>query len=204
MITDAAIRVADADGLDAVSIRRVAAELGARPMSLYSHISSKDALFSSMAERASKEILVQQPLPEEWREAVATIARRLYATFIAHPWLVFLFTRHASFGPNATKLAKQSARAVAGLPLDPADVWVLQGTVNDFVIGHSLRAVSAPASAELADAISSSDVVEFPELASLQDTLRERFSAESFELELQCVLDGVERRFLEDSPPRSG
>jgi hypothetical protein len=108
-----------------------------------------------------------------------------------------LFTRHASFGPSSTRLAKQSARALSSLPLEPADVWMLQGTVNDFVLGHSLRVVAPPAGRALADAISPSDVVEFPELASLQENLRDRSSADRFELALQTVLDGVERRFVD-------
>lgn len=195
-ITEAAITIADAEGLDAVSIRRVAAELDARPMSLYTHISSKDDLLALMTEKLIEEMLVQQPLPEDWREAVATISRRQYAAFVAHPWLVLVFSRQARFGPNATRLAKQQARAVATLPLEPGEVWLLIGTVNDYMLGASLRAVAPPMAGDLADAISQSDVVEFPELAALQDTLRARSSAEPFELGLQTVLDGIERQFL--------
>lgn len=195
-IIDAAIGVADAEGLDAVSIRRVAAELDAGPMSLYSHISSKEDLLDLMASKLTAEILVQQPLPMEWRRAVTAIAKRQFAVFKAHPWLVLVFSRLARFGPNATRLAKQQARAVSSLALEPADVWQLLGTVNDYVLGHSLRAVAPPMGRELADAISPSDVVEFPELASLQDNLRGRSSAERFELGLQTVLDGIEERFL--------
>jgi AcrR family transcriptional regulator len=195
-ITKTAIQIADSDGLDAVSIRRVAAELGARPMSLYGHISSKDDLLASMANEVIQEMLVQQPLPEDWREAIAAIARRMYAAFVRHPWVVLLFIRQARFGPNATKQAKQMARGLSSLRLEPSDVWLLQGTVNDYVLGHSLRAVAPPSAGELADAISDTDVVEFPELAALKGTLRSRASAERFELGLQTVLDGVERRFL--------
>jgi AcrR family transcriptional regulator len=195
-ITEAAVRIADAEGLEAVSIRRVASQLDARPMSLYGHFASKDELLASMAGEVIEEMLVQQPLPDEWREAVAAIARRMYAAFLAHPWVILLFIRHARFGPNATRQAKQMARAVASLRLEPADIWLLHGTVNDYVLGHSLRAVAPPASRELADAISDTDVVEFPELAALQGTLRARSSEERFELGLQTVLDGVERRFV--------
>jgi AcrR family transcriptional regulator len=195
-ITAAAMRIADAEGLEGVSIRRVAAELGSPPMSLYSHISSKEELFSSMANEAVGDILVKQPLPEDWREAVAIIARREYGVFVSHPWTIFLFTRQPRFGPNATRLAKQMARAVASLSLDPEDIWALQGTVNDYVLGHSLRAASSSSTAELADTLSQSDIVEFPELSALQEFLVSRASARRFELGLQAVLDGVERRFL--------
>jgi AcrR family transcriptional regulator len=193
-ITEVAIRIADAEGLDAVSIRRVATEVGARPMSLYSHFSSKDELLASMAEEAIVEMLVQQPLSGSWREAVAEIARRMYATLIGHPWLVSVFTQQPRFGRNATRQAKQMARAVSSLALRPAEIWLLQGTVNDYVLGHSIRAASAPTAGDLANAISETDVVEFPELAELKDSLRSRTSEDRFELGLQIVLDGVDQR----------
>jgi AcrR family transcriptional regulator len=193
-ITEAAIKIADAEGLDAVSIRRVAAELEARPMSLYSHIANKDELLASMAEQSVQEMLVQQPLPEDWREAVAAIARRMYATFVSHSWLILIFMQQPRFGPNATRQAKQMARAATSLSLEPAEIWLLQGTVNDYVLGHSLRATAAPTAGQLANAVPKIDVVEFPELASLPDSLRARDSVERFETGLQIVLDGVERR----------
>jgi AcrR family transcriptional regulator len=196
-ITLAASAIADAEGLEAVSIRRVAAELGAPPMSLYRHIANKEDLFTLMADKVKEEVLLQQPLPEDWREAMATLARRYYTTFVAHPWAVLLFTRRATFGSASTKLAKQMARALAGLRLESDDVWLVGGTVNDYVIGHSLRAVSAPTAAELADAVAPSDVVEFPDLASLKDSLRSRSSSDRFERGLEMVLDGIERRFVD-------
>ncbi len=197
-IVAAAIDIADAEGLDAVSIRRVAAKLDARPMSLYGHIPSKDDLLASMADRVTEEMLVRKPLPGDWREAIALIARREYVTFVAHPWAVQLYARQTRFSANATRLAKQMARAVAGLSLEPRDTWNLLGTVNDFVLGYSLRAVSPPMGSDLADAISQTDIVEFPELAALQETLRSRSTspADRFELGLQIVLDGIERRFV--------
>jgi AcrR family transcriptional regulator len=198
-ITDSAIGIADAEGLEAVSIRRIAADLDARPMSLYDHFDSKDDLLAAMADQVSGEVLVPPPLPEEWREALTAIARRLYAVMVTHPWLVFTFGRLPRFGPNATKLAKQMAEAVATLPLEQEEVWTMMGTVNDYVLGHSLRAAAAPPPEEYDDAIPESEIAKSPELASLPKWLRSRASVERFETGLKIVLDGVERRVLSDS-----
>lgn len=196
-ITEAAIRLADAEGLDAVSIRRVAAELDARAMSLYDHFASKRELLASMTDEVVGEMLVSQPLPEVWREAVAVSARTMFAAYARHPWAIFVAAERIGPGPNSIKLAKQMARALANLPLEDGDVWQVQGIVNDYVIGCSFRTVGTVNPEDMEAAIAPTDIVEFPELAALPDNLRNRSSIERFELGLQTVFDGIERRFLD-------
>lgn len=196
-ITETAMRMADADGLDAVSIRRVAAELDARAMSLYDHFASKQDLLASMADRGIGEILATKPLPDDWREAVAVSARRMFAAYARHPWMLLIAGERAPPGPNGIKVAKQMARGLATLPLAHEDVWQMQGIVNDYVIGYSFRIVGTVKAEDMEAVIAPSDVVEFPELAALPDNLRARSSVERFELGLQTVLDGVEQRFLD-------
>lgn len=196
-ITKAAIRLADAKGLEAVSIRRVAAELDARAMSLYDHFASKRELLDTMNDVVVGEMLVSRPLPKAWREAVAITARTMYAAYARHPWAIFVAADRIVPGPNAVKIAKQMARGLATLPLEHGDVWQVQGIVNDYVIGYAFRTVGTVDSEDMEAAIAASDVVEFPELAALPDNLRNRSSIERFELGLQTVLDGVERRFLD-------
>lgn len=196
-IVAAAIRIADAEGLDAVSIRRVAAELDGRAMSLYNHFASKDDLLSAMADEVVGEMLVTKPLPDDWRDAVAATARGMFAAFVAHPWLIFAFAGNSKPGGNAVKLAKQMARGVGDLELEQGDIWNLLGIVNDYVTGYAFRTVTSANPEEMEVAIAASDVVEFPELAALPDNIRARVSPERFDLGLQVVLDGVERRFLE-------
>ncbi len=196
-ITGAAIRLADAEGLEAVSIRRVAAELDARAMSLYDHFASKRELLASMADEVVGEMLTSRPLPDSWRDAVAVSARKMYAAYAGHPWTLFIHTERARPGPNGVKIAKQMAGALATLSLEHGDVWQVQGIVNDYVIGYSFRTVGSVNPEDMEAAIDASDVVELPELAALPDNLRNRSSIERFELGLQTVLDGIERRFLD-------
>lgn len=196
-ITEAAVRLADSNGIEAVSIRRLAAELDARAMSLYDHFSSKDEVLSSMANRAVEEVLVPGPLPPDWREAVTAIATRLYVTLVSHPWLTIVLSERPRFGPNATKLARQMLAATEELPLPEDRIWVVLGIVNDYVLGHSLRAVTKPDESELRELIPKEDLVETEELASLPDYLRTRASVTRFEEGLETTLDGIERRFLE-------
>lgn len=194
-IVAAAMGVADAEGLEAVSIRRVAGELDARAMSLYDHFESKQELLGSMVDEGVGEMLASEPLPDDWRKAVAVTGRRMYAAYARHPWMLFVHAERDRPGPNGIRLAKQMARGLASLSLEHRDVWQLQGIVNDYVVGYSFRTVGTANPDDMEAAIGPSDLAELPELAALPDSLRSRSSIERFELGLKAVLDGLEQRF---------
>ncbi len=93
-IVTSAVSLADREGLGAVSIRRIAGELGARPMSIYSFaaIETKDELFDLMIDEVSADLLLPT-LPQNWREAVLAIALRLRLVLLRHPWWIDLIGR---------------------------------------------------------------------------------------------------------------
>src|ERR671934_1217855 len=139
-IVAAAIAVADDDGLDAVSIRRVAGELGVRPMSLYTHIASKEDLLDLMVNEVVAEALVPEPLPEAWRAAVREIAVRSHDAFVAHPWTLQAFSQRPRVGPNTLRHAEQSSAAVAGLGLDAQTAATLLAGGDHQALRHPVGA----------------------------------------------------------------
>ncbi|MEU6092749.1 TetR/AcrR family transcriptional regulator C-terminal domain-containing protein [Streptomyces sp. NPDC047085] len=86
-IVAAAVMVADTEGLAAVSMRRVAAELGVATMSLYRHVADKDDLLTRMMDTVIAEHPLPADPPEGWREAIELAARQLWGLFRRHPWL---------------------------------------------------------------------------------------------------------------------
>ncbi|TXR99939.1 GntR family transcriptional regulator [Streptomyces sp. col6] len=86
-IVGAAVTVADTEGLAAVSMRRVAAELGVSTMSLYRHVDDKDDLLTRMMDTVIAERPLPADPPEGWREAIELAARQLWDLFRGHPWL---------------------------------------------------------------------------------------------------------------------
>jgi AcrR family transcriptional regulator len=96
-IADAAIAVADAEGLAAVSMQRVAAELGFTKMSLYRYLPGKAELVAVMLERGIGE---PPPLTGGWRTALIKWADSLRTTYVAHPWAIEATTGARPIGPN--------------------------------------------------------------------------------------------------------
>jgi AcrR family transcriptional regulator len=138
-IAEVALKIADREGFEAASIRRIAAELGAGVMSLYTYVRTKDDLVDLMDDAVMGELLVGEALPDDWRDAVRLIARRTRDAFLRHPWAATSLQRSLP-GPNALQHAEESLAALASAPLTAADKLELLGLVDDLVVGHAIRA----------------------------------------------------------------
>src|SRR5919202_3820456 len=86
-ITRTAVQLADAEGLEAVSMRKLAARLNAGPTSLYWHVSSKDDLHELMVDEVIGEIELPEP-SGDWRTDLRSIALASYQTYRRHRWIV--------------------------------------------------------------------------------------------------------------------
>ncbi|QQQ73919.1 TetR/AcrR family transcriptional regulator C-terminal domain-containing protein [Saccharothrix sp. 6-C] len=117
----AAIAIADAEGLDAVSMRRLAVELGVGPMSLYRHVENKDELVARMADEVFGELDLPTPGPPGWRAGLELIARRQWRLCRRHLWLprAVSFTRPLLV-PNMMAQTEWVLRALDGLGLPMA------------------------------------------------------------------------------------
>jgi AcrR family transcriptional regulator len=143
-IAQAAIAVADADGLEAVSMRRVAAELGLGTMSLYHYVRSKDELLDLMADGIMGGQLVDDAeLQKGWRAGLTAIAHATRRNFQRHAWMGDAMRPRPSSvpGPNALRHIDQSLAAVADTGLDAQGQMDLIAAVDDYVIGFVIRSL---------------------------------------------------------------
>jgi len=212
-IAETALRIADEEGYEAVTMRRVAAELGAGTMTLYHYVRNKDELTALMDDAIMGELLVpEDELAEGWREGMAQIARRSYEAFSRHPWVFDAPDDDGGGGPNALRHVEQSLQVAARTGLDFAGMFDLVGLVDDYVFGHAMRARATGAQQgadewqeRLGGLIAYLDSQlgsgEFPVLAAWAgDDVRGAFEKvgamstdpERFERGLQSVLDGIE------------
>jgi AcrR family transcriptional regulator len=118
-ITDAAVRIADAEGLEAATMRRIAAEIGAGAMSLYRYVPSRDNLIELMADRLQGEIDVEGMPSGDWRADLTRYADGLRAMRLRHPWIATVQQSLPSFGPNQLLLIERLMGVLdAFVPID--------------------------------------------------------------------------------------
>jgi AcrR family transcriptional regulator len=208
-IAAAALAIADADGFEAVTMRRIAGALGAGTMSLYRYIETKDDLLSLIDDAILGEALAPGELPADWREAIALLARRSVRAYLNHPWAIQALQgragRGASAGPNGARHFEQSLAAVARSPLSPRARLDLLAIVDDYVYGHVLRAAElaerADSGTDLAGAFEAIQgrlpAAELPQLAALAADPAARPLADPGELDarfergLRLIIDGA-------------
>lgn len=149
-IAAAALRIADTEGFDAVTMQRIAAELGAGTMTLYYYVRTKADIVALMQDAILADILIpDDELPPDWRAAMTAVARRTRQVLMAHPWSLSSLDE-AQFGPNAMRHFEQSLAATTGAGLSAAARFELIAAVDDYVAGNALHGVEALTRARIA------------------------------------------------------
>ncbi len=140
-IADAAVRIADAEGFEALSMRRLAAELEAGTMTLYHYIRTKDELLTLVNDAVMGEVMVpaDEPLPKDWRAAITILAERTRSAIERHPWLLDLVD-DPQIGPNAVRHFDQTMQAVAPLGASLEERLDIVTAVDEYVFGYCIHA----------------------------------------------------------------
>jgi AcrR family transcriptional regulator len=133
-ITSAAIALADEDGVDAVSMRKIAGRMDHSPMALYRHVGSKDDLTELMYDAVLGELDLAGMPSGAWRADVARLAGEIRRLHHAHPW-VSRFGHRPTLGPNARRFAETGLACVDGLGLDIDGMRDLLSTTMQFTRG---------------------------------------------------------------------
>jgi AcrR family transcriptional regulator len=131
-IVDTAVSLADDAGLEAVTLRRVAARLGVTPMALYRYVDGKDAMLDGMADRLYEELVSSAGGEADWWEELARLARSTRRVLLAHPWAAPLFARPLA-GPNARALDDALRRALGTAGFSAADTRELHDQLSSMV-----------------------------------------------------------------------
>jgi len=152
----AAVALVDAEGAEALSMRRLAQELGAGTMTLYHYVRNKDELLALVGDEVMAEVLVPDvtALPEDWVEAMVVIATRTRDAMRRHPWM-FELNLDPGFGPSSVRHIDQTLFALRSLDAD-LDVKVdVVLAVDEYVMGYCLqeRGALGPGQPPMADLV---------------------------------------------------
>jgi AcrR family transcriptional regulator len=206
-IVAAAIRVADAEGLAHLSMRRIATELGAAPMSLYRHVNGKDELLVSMMDSVLGEDPLPARPPKGWRAQLELSSRMQWQGFRHHPWLAqALSMTRPQLIPNGMRHTEWVLRALDGLGLTIQEMMHVHTMLFSHVRGLALN-LEAEAQAEQDSGLTSDEWMQtqehgfrviagtgdFPLLTRLVNSEMELDLEQLFEFGLGRLLDGLER-----------
>jgi len=209
-IVDAAIAIADTDGADAVSMRRIAQVLRSGTMSLYWHVANKEHLLDLMLDTLVGEVTIPDP-PGDWRSFLQATARENRAMLLRHRWVMDFIGGRPPLGPNTILNTERSLAALEGLHLDTATAMNILMTMSTYVMGAVLRELrEMRAQRDLAQtgfdkAEAKAGMAEWCErlkadgrfphfLRIIEDNVdpdAEETRDERFEFGLDCVLDGI-------------
>lgn len=129
-IADAAIDLADAEGLDAVSMARLAESLGFTTMSLYRYVSSKDEVLMLMSDRAAGRPPAVGPDVGDWRARLELLLGLMQPVLAAHPWMSRTTSVLFAVGPNRLAWMEAMVAALDGLPLSEHEKLEVAGALS--------------------------------------------------------------------------
>jgi AcrR family transcriptional regulator len=142
-VVDAAIGLAHADGLDAVTMRRVAELVGTAPMTLYTYVPGKAELLDLMLDTVYARMPRTDTAGQPWRDRAAAVAGENRAMFAAHPWAAEISTGRPPLGPGQMAKYEHELGALDGLGLTDVDLDAALAHLLAFVRSHASDAAAA-------------------------------------------------------------
>ncbi|WP_242885954.1 TetR/AcrR family transcriptional regulator [Actinomadura litoris] len=140
-IVRAAIAAADADGLEALSMRRIAEDLGVATMSIYTYVPGKAELVDVMLDRAVGELT--PPEGGGWRDRLEHIARDNWELFHRHPWMLQIAVARPPLGPGMIAKYEYELAAVDGVGLTDLEMDSVVALVTGFAESAARVSVNA-------------------------------------------------------------
>jgi AcrR family transcriptional regulator len=206
-IVRTAIRVADAEGLQAITMRRIAAELGVAPMSLYYHVPTKNDLLDLMMDAAFGEMEFPDHPSGDWRADMRFAAYQARDLGRRHLWLMSLYGERPPLGPNYLHHVEFFLAALDGRGLSMAMMADIANLVGIYVFGfvlsearvEGMKRQSGMTDEELNAAIAPHlqrlmATGRYPTIARIIKGVSTTEPDQSFELGLECLLDGIAAR----------
>ncbi len=207
-IVAAALALADREGVESLSMRKIARELGVQAMSLYNHVANKEEILDELVEHIVAEIEVPS-LEDDWKIAMRKRGISAHEMLLRHPWAIMTMMTRANAGPAMLRYVNATLGSLreAGFSYELADhIW---HAMDNHIYGFTLQEVNFPfeeadyadAAKEFMPSFASDEFPYFTELATL--IMEKKHSGiHDFTFGLDLILDGLERYLGNESQRR--
>ena len=200
-VVDAAVRLADDAGVEALSMRRLADALGVQAMSLYHHFASKDAILDAMVDLVFTEIEPASGSP--WQAALRQRAMSMRRALARHPWAIGVLESRANPGPTSLQHHEALVGCLRGAGFSVVMTAHAMAAIDAYVLGFAVQDHNIPLNEPdqtrevAAPLLTPEAAAAFPNLAwiAAEHVLQPGYAfGDEFEWGLDLVLDGLERR----------
>ncbi len=212
-IVAVAVEIADTDGLEAVSMARVAKQLGFSTMALYRHVANKEELLSLMWNESASVARTVEITGATWRERMRSWAALQQEMLASHPWLAQLPMSNPPMGPSAFAWIERGLDALADTPLSDEDKLQVIGAISAYALAEARMAYEEAAAADRRRAAGKpvvafenvirqlADPADYPNLARLAASTPpvpavgepgyDQYGEAGFSFGLELLLDGI-------------
>lgn len=204
-VLDAAMGIADREGLEALSMRRLADELGAGAMSVYHHVPNKDGILDGILERVVGEM--ELPTGSDWKAALHAVAMSAHEALGRHPWAAAALLGGERASPARLRHMDAILGCLRGAGFSDVETDLAYHVLDSHIMGFSLWLAGISAGLRRLGPVSNAydlfDPSELPHLAEhVEVHLREDRGAQPspFAYGLDLILDGLERQLAARLP----
>ena len=210
-IIDAAVELADQEGIGAVTMRRLGQRLGVEAMSLYKHVADKDAVLAAIADRVADEFVTPSS-QAEWRTALRASSMTAHEVLLRHPWAGPLMESMLDPGPARLAYLDAVVGVLRGAGFSLPDVAHAFGALDSHLYGFTMQVASWPFDVDdypdvAADAAAALDPERYPNLLAMATMITTGRGGVplDFTFGLDLLLDGLERRLrAAEAAPQDG
>ncbi|AUX40101.1 TetR family transcriptional regulator [Sorangium cellulosum] len=194
-ILEAALSIVDREGLAALSMRRLGAELGVEAMSLYNHVPSKAAVLDGLQEVILEGLPLLGSPCGDWVEVLRSAARSFRGALAAHPNALPLFASRPAVTPAVLRHVDAALGVLRGAGFGPGACVSAFQTLVAFVVGNALSSFGPTAAGDVSPPrYGDLPPEEFPHLTAIVPSLGDRSALDDFEFGLDVLLVGLRAR----------
>ncbi|GAA2204578.1 TetR family transcriptional regulator ActII [Nonomuraea monospora] len=211
LIVETGLRILDAEGFDALSMRRVAQELDTGPASLYAHVSAKEELLELIYDRVLSEVRLPEPDPSRWKEQLRDYAQEMHRVFRDHADVARAALANIPTGENSLRMGEFTYGLLIEAGMPPGEASLAMDRLTLYLVGDAyegslhwarMRASGMSSPQEYFEAFVAQIVAyyralpveRFPHLRDHVNDLIAGDGEDRFTYGLELLLDGIEAR----------